>query len=129
MSIKLKDLQLGMKISFSKLDKVKTYIWDVKVGIPYKITQFYNGEIVLDLLNEKGEEFYVLENELEDAYIVFETSNALTAINPIPLNSYHTKTKDKTIGVLEVLSKYYDSIPSELIKELVKINMTELHIK
>lgn len=131
MGLKAEDLSVGMSIAFSSLMYVETCDWNVEVDVPYKITEIDNeGDVYLDLTDAIGDYFFISENELVDACIVLEYNNLpeiplldLTGrlLPPEPEFKLIDPTFD-IIDMLELLAKYYDSIPSGLMMELINMN-------
>lgn len=135
-TVKVEDLKVGMTIAFRNTEGIDIDGYDIKINTPYKVVEKKDdGKVKLDI-GDKGYLFPLYKSETSDIYI-WEKQNDLPNIwNGIYLGGsvaltpvQDIKLLDRTIGTLEILTKYYDSIPSELILELIAMNKTELAIK
>ena len=129
MAVKMEDLRIGMEIAFSSLDGMDTQGWLVDTDEPYKVIEISENRVYVELLGKHVGNFYVECDELRDVYIFDSLQANYMKGEWQVINDSSIKLLDNTIGILEILTKYYDSIPSELIKELIDMNKTELVIK
>lgn len=137
-TVKVEDLKVEMIIAFKNFNDMDVGVFNIKPDTPYKVIKerLYDGAIELDVGDERGYIFPIYTSENPDIYIWDKQNDLSTVGNDIHLEGSVTftpaqdiKLLDRTIGTLEILAKYYESIPSELILELIAMNKTELVIK
>lgn len=123
MVVKIEDLHIGMEIAFSGLDEMDWSGWNVELDKAYKIVELNEQTIHINLTDNYNQNFYIESHELDKVYIVESKKE-----NLCDERSFKERYKPDAMLVLETLdliARYYDSIPSDLIRELTREHLYE----